>query len=232
MSPMASQITSFTIVNSTVYSVADQRKHQSSASLALVRGIHRSPHKGPVTRKMSQDLALKKLLAEWQRVVFHLFSWVHLNPNMNGTDLVMMIRVIHDKPCIDLYNIWSFFQNLVLQISTNTLTKLLNLHQYRSLYYRKYTTQTFRTLFLAQMTNVCIWTFINHFENHQRIFYKFNIHVPEAPLNTLQILCRFSDFIPDKLPRIFPGAPFTFNGNIQGNLDRYATLNNIIITWR
>ena len=35
---------------------ADQRKHQSSASLAFVRGIHRwpvhSPHKGPVTRKM------------------------------------------------------------------------------------------------------------------------------------------------------------------------------------
>ena len=33
-----------------------QRKHQSSASLAFVRGIHRwplkSPHKGPVTRKM------------------------------------------------------------------------------------------------------------------------------------------------------------------------------------
>ena len=35
---------------------ADQRKHQSSASLAFVKGIHRSPvncpHKGPVTRKM------------------------------------------------------------------------------------------------------------------------------------------------------------------------------------
>ena len=56
MSPMASQITSLTIVYSTVYSGADQRKHQSSASLAFVRGIHRwpvnSPHKGPVTRKM------------------------------------------------------------------------------------------------------------------------------------------------------------------------------------
>ena len=56
MSPMVSQITSRTIVCSTVYSVADQRKHQSSASLAFVRGIHRwpvnSPHKGPVTRKM------------------------------------------------------------------------------------------------------------------------------------------------------------------------------------
>ena len=56
MSAMASQITSLTIVYSTVYSGADQRKHQSSASLAFVRGIHRwpvnSPHKWPVTRKM------------------------------------------------------------------------------------------------------------------------------------------------------------------------------------
>ena len=56
MSAMASQITSLTIVYSTVYSGADQREHQSSASLAFVRGIHRwsvnSPHKRPVTRKM------------------------------------------------------------------------------------------------------------------------------------------------------------------------------------
>ena len=36
MSAMASQITSLTIVYSTVYSGADQRKHQSSASLAFV----------------------------------------------------------------------------------------------------------------------------------------------------------------------------------------------------
>ena len=56
MSVMASQITSLTIVYSTVYSGADQWKHQRSASLAFVRGIPRwpvnSPHKGPVTRKM------------------------------------------------------------------------------------------------------------------------------------------------------------------------------------
>ena len=56
MSAMASQITSLTIVYLCVYSSADQRKHQSSASLAFVRGIHRwpvnSPHKWPVTRKM------------------------------------------------------------------------------------------------------------------------------------------------------------------------------------
>ena len=41
MSTMASKITSLAIVYSTVHSDADQRKHQSSASLAFVWGIHR-----------------------------------------------------------------------------------------------------------------------------------------------------------------------------------------------
>ena len=53
---IASQITSLTIVYLTVYSDADQRKHQSSAWLVFVWGIHQgpvnSPHKWPVTRRM------------------------------------------------------------------------------------------------------------------------------------------------------------------------------------
>ena len=55
MGAIASQITTLMIVYSTVYSGADQRKHQSSASLAFMRGIHRvpvnSPHKwqGPTS---------------------------------------------------------------------------------------------------------------------------------------------------------------------------------------
>ena len=56
MGAIASQITSLPFDYSTVYSDTDQRKHQSSASLAFVWGIHRwpvnSPHKWPVTRKM------------------------------------------------------------------------------------------------------------------------------------------------------------------------------------
>ena len=56
MAVMASRITSLTIVYSTIYSGEDQRKHQSSASLGFVQGIHRWPvnfqHKGPVTQKM------------------------------------------------------------------------------------------------------------------------------------------------------------------------------------
>ena len=50
MGTMASQISSLTIVYSTFYSGADQRKHQSSAWLAFAPV--NSPHKWPVTRKM------------------------------------------------------------------------------------------------------------------------------------------------------------------------------------
>ena len=41
MTTLASQITSLTVVYSITYSGVDQRKHQSSASLAFVWGIHR-----------------------------------------------------------------------------------------------------------------------------------------------------------------------------------------------
>ena len=53
MSAMASQITSFTIVYSTVYSGADQREHQSSASLAFVRG--NSPETGEFPAQMASN---------------------------------------------------------------------------------------------------------------------------------------------------------------------------------
>ena len=56
MSAMASKTTGVSIVYSTICSNVDQRKHQSSVSLAFVRGIYRwpviSPQRGPVTRKM------------------------------------------------------------------------------------------------------------------------------------------------------------------------------------
>ena len=50
------QITGVSIVCSIVCSGANRTKHQSSATMAFLRGIHRwplkPPHKGPVTRKM------------------------------------------------------------------------------------------------------------------------------------------------------------------------------------
>ena len=72
MSEMASHITGVSIVYSTVCSGADQRKHQSSASLALVGGIHRwpvnSPHKGPVTLTFRST-------KEWPRGSKHVSKW-------------------------------------------------------------------------------------------------------------------------------------------------------------
>ena len=74
MSAMASQITSLTIVYSTVYSGTEQRKHQSSASLAFVRRIHRwpmnSPHKWPVTRGKSFHLMTPSCKADRNGVCF------------------------------------------------------------------------------------------------------------------------------------------------------------------
>ena len=56
MNTMVSLITSVSSVCPTVWAGTHQRKHQSSASVAFVRGIHwwpvDSPHKGPVTQKM------------------------------------------------------------------------------------------------------------------------------------------------------------------------------------
>ena len=66
----ASQLTSSSIAQP--FAEADQRKHQSSASLAFVRGIYRSPvnsvHKRPLKRKMFRidDVIIDSV---------HFFSW-------------------------------------------------------------------------------------------------------------------------------------------------------------
>ena len=77
MSPMASQITSLTIVYSTVYSGADQRKHQSSASLAFVRGIHRWPVNSPTKTSDAENVSI------WWRhhVMIHLDSFCLMIPH-------------------------------------------------------------------------------------------------------------------------------------------------------
>ena len=97
-----SPITSLTIVYSTVYSDADQRKHQSSASLAFVRGIHRWPvnstHKGPVTRKMfpfddvimDTDCSFNKYIIVSDTRFRHLFHQSYQS-HEHGYDLAWML---------------------------------------------------------------------------------------------------------------------------------------------
>ena len=106
MGAMASEITSLAIVYSNVHSDADQRKHQSSALLAFVRGIHRGPvnstHKGPITRKMFpfDDVIMQKphytmtnyysISSNFNKIsvttTSHgplLLTWINVNPRMD-----------------------------------------------------------------------------------------------------------------------------------------------------
>ena len=105
MSLMASQITSLTIVYSTVYSGADQRKHQSSASLAFVRGIHRgpvnSPHRWPVTRKMFpfDDVIMNSNAASDYKVTDFRFSliWFMRHSNHGRVNMVVADALTPDR---------------------------------------------------------------------------------------------------------------------------------------
>ena len=80
MTILASQITSLTVVYSIVYSGVHQRKHQSSASLAFVREIHRGPvnfpHKWPVTREM---LPFDDVIMKWMQ---RNHDMIHLRTNI------------------------------------------------------------------------------------------------------------------------------------------------------
>ena len=83
MSAISSQITSLISVYSTVYSGTDQRKHQSSASMAFVRGSHRwpvnSPHKWPVTRNMfpfDDVIMYRKQMRDGSKTCLA-YIWVH-----------------------------------------------------------------------------------------------------------------------------------------------------------
>ena len=107
MSTVTSQITSFSIVCSAVCSDANQRKHQSSVSLAFVRGIHRSPvnspHKGPVPRKMFpfDDIIMYYI---WYITPKHNLLW--LKWNIFAT--VLILRAIWQKLALKIQT--SFFK--------------------------------------------------------------------------------------------------------------------------
>ena len=98
MVAMASQISSLTIGYSTVYSGADQRKHQSSASLAFVRGIHRWPvtslHKWAIIRKMLpfDDVIMRYVHNHtFRRTLMFCTSWAMFSNNKSNHLFMVMI---------------------------------------------------------------------------------------------------------------------------------------------
>ena len=95
---MASKITGVLIVNSTVCSDTHQRKHQSSMSLAFVRGIHQWPvnsqHKGPVTWKMCPfDDDIMCIYSSLSRAVL-VSSFCHLVEGMCWRPMSIMYSIV------------------------------------------------------------------------------------------------------------------------------------------
>ena len=105
MSEIASQITSLTIVYSTVHSGADQSKHQSSASLAFVWEIHRwpvnFPHKWPVTRKVFpfDDVIMNSIeVRTWISIYVYIKTWdviSHSCTNFYGDLVKSVLKLGH-----------------------------------------------------------------------------------------------------------------------------------------
>ena len=134
MSAMSSQITGISVFHSTVCSGADQRKHQSSASLAFVRGIHRwavnYPHNESVTRKCFHLImsscqiidnattclnSLFRLIRQKRsklRIVKGIDPWPIMQEEFPHTDVTSLLRLyyvyVENIPMewTDLFTIW------------------------------------------------------------------------------------------------------------------------------
>ena len=108
MGTMASLITSLTIVYSTVYSGADQRKHQSSASLAFVWEIHRwpmnSPHKWPVTRKM---FPFDDVIMYFFMLLTVTQQWRRVSPRGLNICIISTFSATARKDSVLMYGLWA-----------------------------------------------------------------------------------------------------------------------------
>ena len=116
MTTMASQFTSLTVVYSPFYSDADQRIHQSSASLAFVWGIHRDRWI-PRTKGQLRGKCFHLMTSSWNYRTPHwgqhgIFSWYTQGESINlvliaggtvaiGIENDCIVRQIHKPfPCL------------------------------------------------------------------------------------------------------------------------------------
>ena len=94
MGTIAYQITSLTVVYTTVYSGADQTKHQSSASLAFVRGIHRGPVNSPIQMASNAE----NVSIPWRRhgkAITHIQNWSDFSLKItHASELIQVITIL------------------------------------------------------------------------------------------------------------------------------------------
>ena len=99
MTTMASQITSLTVVYSTVYSDADQRKHQSSTSLAFVWGIHRDRWI-PRTKGQLRGKCFHLMTSSWK------MSFGKLRPFGLGLSVLTRAGLLAPQGVVELGHHW------------------------------------------------------------------------------------------------------------------------------
>ena len=168
MGAIASQITSLTVVFSTVYLDTDPRKHQSSASLAFVRGIHRrpviSPHKWPVTRKMFpfDDVIISYIESNIHRITFVTFQVYGKHGAYDNTNQSHEAQIITWH-----YDMFMKGQNRHLRFSVRNnfisfepcpyLWMIINWQQWWHIQHQSFL--IFRHLWYTRTNNTCIYSF-------------------------------------------------------------------------
>ena len=109
MGAMASQITSLTIVYSTVLSGADQRKHQSSASMAFAGN-------SPVTSEFPAQRASNRKMFRFDDVIMHYIKSCYFKGNKhhwpNGTK--MWAQILISMTTMMALRELSFFSEMVI----------------------------------------------------------------------------------------------------------------------
>ena len=130
MSAMAFQNASVSVVYSIVCSVADQRTHRSSASLAFVRGIHRwlgnSPHKGPVTRNFFHFMT-----SSW---------WLHPHLKSKWCALYGMMKTWYWRAWISKdshINSWGVITNVIIATAVWPWVSIYTPQRFMGWHYRK-----------------------------------------------------------------------------------------------
>ena len=144
--------TSLTVVYSIVYSGVNQRKHQSSASLAFVREIHRGPvnfpHKWPVTRKMFPfDDVIMIFMGYTIHVLRYEFRWRLL---------------LHLLLANDYHDLWHIFPENSLMITTVLHAVVMKSDKHITSFWPR----------IVQVTKIQLWVALyvstNNFQLHQQ----------------------------------------------------------------
>ena len=126
MTTLASQITSLTVVYSIAYSGVDQRKHQSSASLAFVRGIHRDRWI-PRTKGQQRGKCFHLMTSSWIKMVIDAFykllmSWWKCK-NIFHPIIIFMIQKSHNLVHVTTAGLSWQGQNCDLIVSLSDMTE-------------------------------------------------------------------------------------------------------------